>query len=111
AGLHPVADGVADNPAGECVLDRAEVELALVGPVLGDVSQPQLVDIVGGEVAFDQVVVHGRARALAVLAALLAENGPPLVVSADPPRSPLAHHFARFSGFADEEPVAELGIL
>ena len=29
-GLHPVADRVAHDPAGEHVLDRAEVELAIV---------------------------------------------------------------------------------
>src|SRR5690606_37821053 len=52
ASLHPVADGVADDAAGEHVLDRAEVELALVGPVLGDVRQPQFVDVFGGEVPF-----------------------------------------------------------
>ena len=40
--LHPVAHRVAHDPAGEHVLDRAEIELALVGPVLGDVGQPQL---------------------------------------------------------------------
>ena len=34
-GLHPVADREAHDPAGEHVLDGAEVELALVGPVLG----------------------------------------------------------------------------
>ena len=38
--LHPVADRVADDPAGEYVFDRAEVELALVGPMLRDVGQP-----------------------------------------------------------------------
>src|SRR5699024_9559893 len=32
--LHPVADRVAHDPAGEHVLDRAEVELPLIGPVL-----------------------------------------------------------------------------
>ncbi|WP_268244372.1 hypothetical protein [Pilimelia terevasa] len=36
--------------------------------MFGDVGQPQLVPALGGEVTFDQVVVHGRAD-LATLAA------------------------------------------
>ena len=42
-GGHAGVDGVADDPVGAGVLDRAEVELALGGGVLGDVGQPQLV--------------------------------------------------------------------
>src|SRR5699024_11916384 len=38
------------------------------------------VDIVGGEVALDEVIVDGRSGALAVLAPLLPEGGEPLVV-------------------------------
>lgn len=56
--LHPVADRVADDPVGADVLDRAEVEPALTGPVLGDVGQPQSVRGVCGEVALDPVVVE-----------------------------------------------------
>lgn len=41
AGLHLRVDGVADDPVGPDVLDRAQVELALGGVVLGDVGQPQ----------------------------------------------------------------------
>ena len=55
--------------------------------------------------------MHGRSGALPVLAALLPEHGEPLVVAADLPRGPLTHHLARFRGLADQEPVAELGIL
>ena len=40
---HPGVDRVADDPVGVHVLDRAEVELALLGGVLGDVGQPHLV--------------------------------------------------------------------
>src|SRR5665647_400095 len=49
-GLHPVADRVPDDPVGEHVLDRAAVDLALVGAVLGDVREPQPVR--GGRVKF-----------------------------------------------------------
>ena len=53
--------GVADDPVGADVFDRAEVELALAGGVLGDVGQPQPFGAVGGEVPLDEVVVHRRA--------------------------------------------------
>lgn len=97
-GLHPAADRVAHDPPEELVFDRAQVELALVGPVLGDVGQPELVDVTCGEVPLDEIVVHARAWAFPVLTALLPEHGPPLVISADPPRGFLAHHFARGAG-------------
>lgn len=45
--LHPGIHGVADDPPGEHVLNGAEVELSLIGPVLSDVGQPQLVDVAG----------------------------------------------------------------
>ncbi len=61
--LHSVADGVPHDPVRVHVLDRAQVDLALVGSVLGDVRQPQRVRRAGGEVAVDQVVVRGRGRA------------------------------------------------
>ena len=38
-GLHPRVDRVPHDPVGEHVLDRAEVELALDGGVLGGVGQ------------------------------------------------------------------------
>ena len=109
--LHPIADGVTDDAAGEQVLDRVEVEPALVGSTLCDAGQPQFVDVVGGEVALHKSVVDRRSKALPVLAPLLAKHGEPLVVSVDPPRRPLAHHFTRFGGPADQEPVAEFGII
>lgn len=39
------------------VLDRAQINLSLIGAVLCDVGQPQLIDGVSGEFALDQVVV------------------------------------------------------
>lgn len=59
-GGHAVADAVADDPVAAGVLDRAEVELALGGGVLGDVGEPQLVEPVGAEPALHEVVVDGR---------------------------------------------------
>ena len=79
--------------------------------MLRDVGEPQRVDVIGGEVALDQVIVDRWSRTLAVLAALLPQHGQPLVVWADPPRGPLAHLFTGLAGFAEEEPVAELGVI
>jgi hypothetical protein len=74
ASLHAVADGVADDAVGEHVFNRAQVQLAFGGAVLGDVGQPQLVGRRGGEVSLHQVVMDRRARSLAVLAPLHAEG-------------------------------------
>ena len=51
--------GVADDLVGVAVLDRAQVELALTGGVLGDVSEPDLVRCRGGmrEVVGDAALV------------------------------------------------------
>jgi len=110
-GLHPVADRVADDPAGGHVLDRAEVELPLIGPVLRKIGQPQFVDVIDGEVPLHEIIVDRWPGTLPVLAALLAEGGPPLVVSADLPRGPLAHHLAGLRGLVDQEPVPVLGVI
>ena len=69
-GGHPVGDEVTDDPLGARVGDRAEVDLALAGGVLGDVGQPGDVRCGRGELTVDQVVVHRRAG-LAVQPALL----------------------------------------
>ena len=50
-------------------------------------------------------------RAFPVPAPLLPEHGPPLVVTADPPRRPLTHLLASLRRFTDQEPVAELGVV
>src|SRR5699024_3507106 len=42
-GLHPRADRIADDARGVGVLDRAEVQLALIRMVLRNVGQPQLI--------------------------------------------------------------------
>lgn len=108
ASLHPVAGGVAEDRAAEHVLDRAEVRLALDGPALGDLGEPELVDVTGGEVGLDRVTVHRRARTLPGPGSLPTEQGPPLVVTADPPRGPLAHALAGGIRFASEESVLKL---
>ena len=103
--------GVADDPSGKDVVDGAEVKFALVGPVLGDIGEPQLVDVIGGGGPRDEVVMVQRAGPFPDLAALLPVHRPPLVVPADPPRRPLTHLLTGLRGFADQEPIAELGVI
>src|SRR5690606_30288978 len=84
SGLHPRADRVPDDLVPVHVLDRAHVELALIGPVLRYVGQPELVRAGGGELVPGtavlvgdgaEVVVDGWAGLLA-LALLLPEHAP-----------------------------------
>ena len=79
--------------------------------MLGDIGQPEFVGVVSGEVTLHEIIVDRQPGALPVLAALLAEHGPPLIVPADPPRGPLAPLFTGLAGFADQEPIPELGII
>lgn len=55
--LHSRVDRVAHDPVGVDVFDGAEVELAFVGAVLGDIGQPDLVGGRGAELTLDEVVV------------------------------------------------------
>jgi hypothetical protein len=55
--LHLRVDRVADDPVGKHVLDGAEVELAVISAVLGDVGQPHLVRGLSRELAVDEIVV------------------------------------------------------
>lgn len=57
AGFHAFVDGPANDPVGEHVFDRAEVDLAFPRPMFRDVAEPLLVRGGGGEVAFHEVVV------------------------------------------------------
>ena len=68
---------------GPDILDRAQIQLALVGAVLGDVGEPQRVRRLGGELPLDPVVVHGRAG-LAPQALLLGERRVDLLLAAQP---------------------------
>src|SRR5699024_12691899 len=67
ARLHPGVDRIADDPTRAGVLERAQVDLALIGAMLGDIHQPLGVEGLGGEVTFEQVITDRRAGSLAVL--------------------------------------------
>lgn len=98
-----------DDTVGEDVLDRTQVQLALTGAMLGDIADSQLIWRTCAEVALDDIV-H-RWPNLAVLAALLSEHAPPLVLGADPPCGAFDHRLAGVAGLFDQVAVAELGVL
>ncbi len=109
-GGHPGVEGVPDDLVAGAVLDRAQVELALPGGVLGDVGEPLAVEPVGGEVTPEQVVVHRRAG-LAVQAPLAAVNAEDLLLRAQPPDAVLTGREALESQFVGEQPIPELGVV
>ena len=85
-GLHPRVDQVANDPVEVGVLDRTKIQLALPGPVLGDVREPPLVQSLCTELVADygvpishraEVVADLRTELLAVVAASLPERRPP----------------------------------
>ncbi|MFV3116750.1 hypothetical protein [Gordonia ajococcus] len=88
----------------------AQIEIALGGVVLGDVGQPQTVRSVGGE-ALNQIIMNRRPGSSAVAAPFCVGHRPPGVVTADPPRRPLAHGLTSVFRVSDEEVVAELRVL
>ena len=59
ARLHPGVDRVADDLVREHVLDRTQIQFSLTSSVFGDIGQPQLVWSIIGELAFDEVIMHG----------------------------------------------------
>lgn len=83
----PRIDRVPHDPVRVNVFDGAKVELALVGPVLGDVSQPQLFKLRRREIAEHEIVVNGRAS-IPVQAPLLRMRGPEPLLGAQPPYPP-----------------------
>jgi hypothetical protein len=111
-GGHALFDGVADDPVGEHVLDRAAVELPLDGRVLGDVGEPHRITSPRRELALQQVVVHRRARRLAApAAALLRGRRPHPLLAAQPMRPSLADDVAGPLQLIGDEAVTERWII
>jgi hypothetical protein len=110
-GGHAFVDGVADDPVGEQVLDRAAVELALGGGVLGDVGQPDLIGTLGGEVPAHQVVMDCWAGSSLAAPSLLGGGRPDPVVAAQPPHPSFAGAVTGALELIGNEPVAELGVI
>lgn len=87
------------------------MELVVISPVLGDVGELELVEVICDEVSLHEVLVNGRAGSLPTPPSFLPEDRPPLVVSADLPSSLLTHRLAGLVGFCGEEPGSELGVM
>ena len=105
--LHPIIDRVADDPAREDVLDRTQVERALVGTVLGDVGEPQLVGCSGAEDAPDQIIVDGGSGPVALPSPAGDHRGDP-VLAAQAVDPVLAHGDPVFGGeLVGDEAVPE----
>ena len=94
--------------------------LPLIGPVFGDVGQPQLVDGRGTELVPNppigigndtQVVVNRWAGLLPILGPGLAEGRDPGVIRAQPPRGPCCHRIPGSLGLISQVPVPELRIV
>ena len=115
-GLRIGGDGVADDLVGVAVFDRAQVQLALAGSVLGYVGEPHQVRGGRGELVPDpplviddseQVVVDRRAG-LAGLAPLAGVGGEHARDRAQPPDPVLRRDDADIGGLVGQEPVTQL---
>src|SRR5699024_12441016 len=88
--------------------DRAHVQLALTGVVFGNVGQPQLVDCLGSEAAFGEVVTHWRAGLLAVFPGSFDRVREQLLLRAQSPHTALLHLQTRGVEFIADDPAPEL---
>src|SRR5699024_2983449 len=120
ARLHSGPDRVADDPGGVDVLDRAHIQLALIGPVFGYVGQPQLVDSRSTELVPNptigigtdaQAVVNSCAWLLSTPCSALDEGREPRIIRAQPPRGPHRHRFSTSLGVIGPVPVPELRVI
>ena len=110
-GLHPGVDGVAHDPVGAAVLDRAQVEPALGGAVLGDaVSHNRFCASAVNRRCTWSSWIAGRGLARA---RTLADHRGHTVLVAEPPDPVLAGvDHARVSGqLVGDEPVAEFRVV
>lgn len=106
AGTHRVAHDVGRPHVFDC----DEVELALGGGMFGDVGQPQLVRILGGEVTFDQVIMCRRSG-LRTLLSLLVDDREDLVLVIEPLDAAFGHLDSSLVELISNEPIPELGGL
>jgi len=102
-GAEMVGHRPADDPAGERVEDDSEVQPALTGALLGDVSDPQAVGSWWSELALDQIRGRCRGRVAA------SEPVPSAAVDADDAAGP--HESGdTLAADPDLQPQAQLGV-
>lgn len=109
-GLHQCVDRIAHNPVGIHVLDGAQVELAFVGVVLGDVGQPHLVGGLGAEQTLYEVVMDRR-PGLAIQSTFLGEDRPGALLGAQPRDAVFAGGDPSPGKFIGDEPVPGSGVI
>jgi hypothetical protein len=99
------------TPVRAQVFDHAQIQLSVVGAVLGHVGQPQMVRPLRGEVALHEVVMDRRAD-FAVQAAFLREMRPVPLLGTRPPHTPLQRRNARLRlDLIPDEPIPEPGLV
>jgi hypothetical protein len=110
-GGHALTDGITDDSVGVNILDGAKIKFSSVGPMLRDVSEPQLVHSCRGEVAFHQIIMNRR-PGFASQATLLRKDTPNTLLGAQPPYTSLRRGCARFSlDLIGNEPIPESRVI
>lgn len=79
--------------------------------MLGDIGESQFVDVIGGGVLLDEIVVDCWAGAFAVLPSCHPDRGEPLVVSVDLPCGAITHVLVCSRGLVGQDVGAELGVI
>ncbi len=92
------------------IFDGAEVKLAFIGAVFGDVGQPDLVGGLGAELTLHEVVVDRWPRST-VQSSLLGEDRPDALLGTQPCDTVLAGKDPAPGKFVGDESVAERGVI
>lgn len=104
------SERVAHNPVGVRVFDGAVEELAFIGAVLGDVSQPDLIGSLGAELGLHEVFTQRRFGS-AAQSALLGEDRPDLFLGTQPCNPVLAGDDSAPRQLIRDEPVPECEVI
>ena len=107
--FHARIDGIADDSIAEHVLDRAHVQLALTGVMLGDIGQPQLVDCLSCEATFDEVITHRRAGLLTTFPGPFDRVREQSLPRTQSPHTTLRSAVAGSSEFISDEAISDTG--
>jgi len=91
-----IGDRPPDDLAGPRVHDRAAVNPAITGPVLGDVGEPESIGAAGLELALDQIVMGCRGRDMSPFAAVTHTLEPVIAHEASNPLAAAGKAHAEF---------------